>query len=337
MTEFDFARRIARLQRKIAEWRAGGVLLCATDGFDANVHYYSGDSTHPAAIFATRSNTLFASLHPKDFEGLFDECIPLQQLRKRLKEELRNPGKLAVDDKSPYAGAAVRTALKARKRIVPLGEKLEELRLVKDAGEQREIMNAAMITRKAIAAAENEGFAGKSGHEIAGVMEAAARNEGASLDAFPPMVLSGSSTAFFHETTSGRKVAPGEPVLIDCGCRSNFYCGDVTRTFANGCRGKEFNDALEAVSQAKRAAERKAKPGASVKEITRIAEQVIAEHGFKQHSFAKEGLALGHHVGLNVHDAPLKGTLRKGFAITIEPGVYKRGEFGARLEDTLVV
>ena len=58
---------------------------------------------------------------------------------------------------------------------------------------------------------------------------------------------------------------------------------------------------------------RKAKPGADVKSLGDIAEKIIAEHGFKDHSFRKVGLALGHHVGLNVHDGRMnEGKLKKG-------------------------
>ena len=52
--------------------------------------------------------------------------------------------------------------------------------------------------------------------------------------------------------------------------------------------------------------------------------------------------SLGHGVGLNIHEEPFFGIvydqpLKENMVVTIEPGVYKPGQFGIRIEDTLLV
>ncbi len=336
MLQPNFKQRVSRLQGKLAAWKVGGILLSASDGFDANTYYYSGDQTHPTMLFITRDGAAIVSLHAEDFGNTFDNCIPLAGAREKLRPMLKcMEGALGVDDYSPFAGGVFRSAAKARKRTVTLGEKLEQMRLVKDDAEKQRVRAACRITKNVL---ELNSFAGKTENHVAGEMELIARKNGASLDAFTPMVLAGERAAFFHNTTSNRRICAGEPVLIDTGCRVEFYCADYTRTYANGCRSKKFIDALEAVRQSKDAAMRKAKPGADVKSLGDIAEKIIAEHGFKDHSFRKVGLALGHHVGLNVHDGRMnEGKLKKGNCVTIEPGIYVPGEFGVRIEDTVIL
>ena len=52
--------------------------------------------------------------------------------------------------------------------------------------------------------------------------------------------------------------------------------------------------------------------------------------------------ALGHGVGLEVHEAPGMGLisdkeLKAGDVVTVEPGLYRQGVGGCRLEDLLLV
>jgi len=162
----------------------------------------------------------------------------------------------------------------------------------------------------------------------------ACRKKGFALDSFPPIVATGVKTSIPHSAPSNERIS--ELVLVDCGATAMHYHADFSTTEYGG-KNKEVEDAREAVWEAKKAAERKAKIGASGKTVSKTAEKVIAEYGFGKYSFKKAGLSLGHGVGLKVHDGfrvdDVK--LKNGMVFTIEPGIYVPKRFGVRFEDVV--
>lgn len=336
---FDFGGRLRKLQKLVASERLDAIVLSASEGFDANVFYYSGDETFPATLLVTPGYSAIYSLHAQDFAHSFDDCFPLNEARGGLRKKLKQlrVRVLGVDDYSASAGALLRLREKMRVELRPAGRRIAKQRLVKDAAEIRCIKTAGRISLRAAAGLSD--FARNTEHQVAGQLEFRARRLGASLDAFPTMVLSGSRSAFFHNATSSKRIGRGELVLVDWGARFAHYCSDYTRTFYEG-RDKKIRDAINAVLEAKKAAERKVRVNATGAAAAKAALGVINECGFEAHSFRKAGLSLGHFVGLDVHDTAErleKTRLRPGMAFTIEPGVYVPGEFGVRFEDTLVL
>ena len=68
----------------------------------------------------------------------------------------------------------------------------------------------------------------------------------------------------------------------------------------------------------------------------------MVENDFKVNRFELVH-ALGHGVGLDVHEEPVLSPragdfiLRENMVITDEPGIYITGKFGVRIEDTIVI
>ena len=65
---------------------------------------------------------------------------------------------------------------------------------------------------------------------------------------------------------------------------------------------------------------------------------MISKAGFGKYF----GHALGHGVGLDVHEHPVASkrsdaVLKPGMLVTIEPGIYIEGELGVRIEDLVLV
>lgn len=128
-------------------------------------------------------------------------------------------------------------------------------------------------------------------------------------------------------------------VQIDIGVKVRGYCSDRSAVYFTAPMTAQQKKIYDAVSDAKDTAKRAAKKGASVRELDRIAREVLAEYGLEKY-FTH---SLGHGVGLDIHEgvslsarAP-DDRLLSGEVITIEPGVYIPGKFGMRLEDMVIV
>ncbi|HLD75700.1 MAG TPA: M24 family metallopeptidase, partial [Candidatus Norongarragalinales archaeon] len=130
-----------------------------------------------------------------------------------------------------------------------------------------------------------------------------------------------------------------DAVIVDIGVKYKNYCADFTHTLYEGSDPR-VTEAITAVKEAYQAARKLAKVGIKGQVLSDAALKVVEEYGFKEHSFRKIGLRLGHHVGLEVHDGATAledDVLKKGMAFTIEPGVYVPKKFGVRFEDIVML
>ena len=326
---FDYRARARRLQKKLSASGIGAAVTGGLSAVGANSVYF-GEESFPAIIVFTPDKAVLYSTGGEN--PAFDETIPYRDFRKHLPKLLKKEKarKVGVDERSDLSG--ITFFLKKHKaEPAAFGRKIEELREIKDAGEIRLIQQAARASAEII---EAQRPFGKTEHRVAGEMELAARTRGFALDAFPPIVASGANSASPHALVSSKKILPGDCVVVDAGVRVGWYCGDCSRTFYGG-KDKQIKDAIEAAKEAKKAAERKAKPGTRGNALAEAAQRVIHEYGFGDQSFRRVGLSLGHQVGLRVHEGRglEKVVLAKGMAFTIEPGVYVPKKFGTRFED----
>lgn len=179
-------------------------------------------------------------------------------------------------------------------------------------------------------------------------VEQAFSEHGVFADEF--IVSHGPQTAIGHDMGSGA-IAPGEPIVFDLFPRdreSGCYC-DMTRTFVVGEPSDELVQYHGLCREALDRSVEAVKPGVAGKELNRIASQIFEEHGFptllskQPGEVLKDGFyhSLGHGVGLEVHEAPAlgrgPGELMAGDVIAVEPGLYRNGYGGCRLEDLVRV
>jgi Xaa-Pro aminopeptidase len=164
------------------------------------------------------------------------------------------------------------------------------------------------------------------------------------------IVSHGPQTAIGHDMGSG-PIAPDDVVLLDLfphDLESGCYA-DMTRTFVVGESPAEIAEWHALCLEALELAARDVRPGADGPTIHRRVSEFFAERGFPTQLTKKEGEVLrdgfyhglGHGVGLEVHEAPGLGLLGHelvaGDVITLEPGLYRHGFGGVRVEDLLLV
>ena len=160
----------------------------------------------------------------------------------------------------------------------------------------------------------------------------------------------GPQTAVGHEEGHG-PIQPGEPIVVDIfpqdpvsGCYS-----DMTRTFCVGDVPDELGEFHALVREALDRVYPEIRPGVTGEHLYDLAAELFEEHGYPTQRTKEEGQvlsdgffhSLGHGVGLEVHELPLLGTngpeLVAGDVVTVEPGLYRPGFGGCRLEDIVLV
>lgn len=133
-----------------------------------------------------------------------------------------------------------------------------------------------------------------------------------------------------------RRVQRGDIIIIDMGAKYQGYASDMTRTIFVGDPSDEIKELYEFILGTQKRTTSKIKDGADAKEIANYAEN---EFGARKYSLVH---ALGHGVGIEVHEGPIlsyrsKDLLREDMIVTNEPGIYITGNFGIRIEDTILV
>ena len=175
-------------------------------------------------------------------------------------------------------------------------------------------------------------------------LETFRRNTGALKDvSFPTIAGSGPNGAIVHyrvTRTTNRRIRPGELLLIDSGAQYQDGTTDVTRTITVGDPTPEMRDRFTRVLRGHLAIARAVFPdGASGAQIDAFARQFLWAAGLDfEHG-------TGHGVGsyLSVHEGPARisklGTtpLKRGMILSNEPGYYKTGEYGIRIENLELV
>ena len=164
------------------------------------------------------------------------------------------------------------------------------------------------------------------------------------------VVAHGAQSAIGHEMGSG-PIAPGEPVVIDLWPKDKETAcySDMTRTFVAGEPADEIVEYHRLCKEALDRSLAHVKPGIAGKELHVMVSDLFHEHGYPTQVHKKPGEVLesgfyhglGHGVGLEVHELPwvgmAPGELAAGDVITLEPGLYRHGYGGVRLEDIVVV
>ena len=160
---------------------------------------------------------------------------------------------------------------------------------------------------------------------------------------FPTISGAGPDGAIVHyrvTSKTNRGIAPGELFLIDSGGQYQDGTTDITRTVAVGAPTAEMCERFTQVLKGHIAIARAVFPdGTTGAQLDSFARQFLWTQGLDfDHG-------TGHGVGsyLSVHEGPARisklGTtaLRRGMILSNEPGYYKAGAYGIRIENLVLV
>jgi Xaa-Pro aminopeptidase len=139
---------------------------------------------------------------------------------------------------------------------------------------------------------------------------------------------------------SDRVIRTGDVVVVDIGGPvPEGYFSDCTRCYAVGAEPDPAVRKIYAVLQeAQQAAVDAVRPGRAAQDVDAAARRVLAAAGLGERFIHRTG----HGIGLDVHEEPYivggnELPLEPGMTFSVEPGVYLAGEWGARIEDIVVV
>ncbi|MBI5214150.1 MAG: aminopeptidase P family protein [Ignavibacteriae bacterium] len=155
------------------------------------------------------------------------------------------------------------------------------------------------------------------------------------------LVLFGENSAHPHGLIKQNKLKENDIVLIDGGCSVEGYASDVTRTIVFGKPTDKMKQVFDIVRTAQTSALIAAKPGVTGEVLDASARKEIVNAGYGP-DYKYFTHRLGHGIGMEGHEwyylvRGNKHPEEPGNTHSNEPGIYIVGEFGVRLEDTLLI
>lgn len=215
---------------------------------------------------------------------------------------------------------------------------LREGRMVKDDAEIAELRRAGAAIDATHRRVPDLLRAGRTEREVAADIAASILEEGHASVEFV-IVGSGPHGADPHHDVSDRVISEGDVVVVDIGgALASGYNSDSTRTYIVGEPEAEIARRIAVLVDAQRAAVAAVRPGATAAQVDAAARDVLVAAGYGDAFLHRTG----HGIGLSTHEEPYIAPgattiLRPGMAFSVEPGIYFPGEWGARIEDIVVV
>jgi len=217
-----------------------------------------------------------------------------------------------------------------------------DLRRKKSTAELERITLAASIADEALRSVSHLLLPGISEEQFCLHLDYAMRELGAQDVSFPSIVAFGENSALPHHRPSRKVLNEDEVVVIDFGALVDGYHSDMTRSFistkGSTSQGKELLARFDAVKLACVEGGKLVAPGVSAASIDARCREVLAQAGLEN----ELNHGVGHGVGLLIHEAPWINprsldVLCENDVVTVEPGAYRMGLGGVRVEDLFIV
>lgn len=370
----EFRERRERLLAELGGW-TGLVLAGEADPSlhhpwkpHAHFEYLTGITDEPGAMLlldpsnpvpSKRATLLLKPLNPEveKWDGFrhelgsglraktgFDTVLRTGMLGRLLLEATRRSRSLAcLMPLSAYSSpvSADLAIMRAQAERVPgtqvadRSDLLMKMRAAKSQAEIACIREAGRVTAAGFAAAMKGMRAGMNEFDLQEAVEHAYRTNGARELAFRTIAGGGFNATVLHYHANDQVLKDGELVVLDSGAKHAGYSADVTRTLpVSGKFTPRQRELYDIVLRAQAAAIAAIKPGVTLAQVDAAGRKVITDAGLGD-AFIH---GMGHHLGLETHDASPDAPLEVGAVITVEPGVYLPKEsIGIRIEDDVAV
>jgi Xaa-Pro aminopeptidase len=341
----DVAARAARLRERLGEAECDALLVTKL----VNIRYLTGFTGSAALLLVRDDELVFVS------DGRYAEQASAQLAAAGVEARIEISGTEQQQLVAAAAQGVARMGLEAdavtwaaQRRyasdwfpdaeLVATEGLVDQLRLVKDAGEVARIEAAAHVADDALSRVRPRLAEGPTEEEFGLELDTEMRRLGASGTSFETIVAAGPNGAMPHHRPGSRRIAEGDLVVLDFGALVDGYCSDMTRTVMVGEPTATQQRMLDVVTESQAAGVAAVRPGVGGREVDAACRAVIESAGWGD-AFVH---GTGHGVGLEIHEAPRvartsESTLGAGQVVTVEPGVYLPEHGGVRVEDTVVV
>jgi D-alanyl-D-alanine dipeptidase len=220
---------------------------------------------------------------------------------------------------------------------VPSGDAIGAVTRLKDAEEIAVIRRNLAGNDRAFARVGRELGAGVTDLEVAAWAVGEVSVHAGAVVRYDGNVGLGPAGADPEAQPAGRVAAIGDLLFVDLYPMRSGYGGDSARSFHLGSPDTWVAASHERLVRALEAAERRIAPGVPAAEIDGLCRDVAADEDgatYPHHS--------GHGFGLFAQERPYlvpgsTDVLQEGDVVAIEPGAYRPGRGGMRLEDAFVV
>lgn len=311
-----------------------------------NVRYTTGYvGSNAVALFTRERRLLFTDFRYVVSARAQTRGVEVVQAGRDLVEKLA----AAITDAAPSGRVGVEAdqmTLSRRDRlaeklgaseIVPTTGVVEALRLVKDPHEVDLMRQASVISDRAYTWLADQNVVGRTERDIAYELQGVMMRDGSEEPSFPIIVAAGPNGAMPHAVPGATPISANTLMVVDMGATVGGYRSDCTRTFATGPLPDDLAGAYTLCLDAQQAALAAARPGITAAALDAVARDRITAGGMGE----LFGHGLGHGVGLDIHERPWvrkegTDTITSGMAFTIEPGIYREGTGGVRIEDLVV-
>ena len=222
--------------------------------------------------------------------------------------------------------------------VLPTSGIISNLRKSKESAEIFRIEAAATIADQALAQLRPELGNQPTEIEFARALDYAMLTRGAEGLSFATICASGPNAALPHAKPSNRVIETGDLVILDFGALVDGYHSDMTRTFIIGDGDEQSRVMLDAVTDAQELGCQSVRQGVTASEVDSACRshlKILDLADYFVHG-------TGHGVGLEIHEEPWINAqseviLEEGQVVTVEPGVYRPGFGGVRVEDTVLI